>query len=224
MTQRAQKKRVRNPARTRAKLLRATIDLVGEKGTEALCLKEAARRANVSRGVAYLHFDDRDQLLNEAKAWISERLQEGVKLFDRGASLHDRTLYTTKLVLDNPEAAKMMIAAALAGRDLDPHHPLYKLVSKMLKQLVTSCGARADIDLQIMTYIMFGSIAATIMFGAQHHGGDMNELAERFTNEWNRILQKGLFAQTSASNTGKPFASKKSRSRTSGNAVTSLRS
>src|ERR1700743_3524324 len=61
------KKRVRDPVLTRAKLLQATIELVTEKGAAALSLKEAARRAKVSRGVAYLHFDDREQLLHEAQ-------------------------------------------------------------------------------------------------------------------------------------------------------------
>jgi AcrR family transcriptional regulator len=205
------KKRTRNPIKTRAKLLQATIDLVGEKGADALSLKEAARRANVSRGVAYMHFDDRDQLLSEAKTWISERLQEGVKRFHRGASMHDRTLYTTKLVLDNPEASKLMIAAALAGKDLDLHHPLYRLVLKMHKELRTSGLARADIDLEIMTYIHLGSIAATVMLGEQHKTGNMDQLAERFTNEWNRILSEGIFAQTSPRKPRSPIATRKSR-------------
>lgn len=191
------KKRVRNPVQTRAKLLQATIELVTEKGAAALSLKEAARRANVSRGVAYLHFDDREQLLNEAKTWISEGLQDGVKRFDANASLHDRTFYTTKLVLDHPEASKLMITAAMGGADLDRQHPLFKLVSSMLKELKDTGRARADLDLEILTYIAFGSIASTIMLGAQHRGEDINRLAERFTNEWNQILQGGIFVRGS---------------------------
>jgi AcrR family transcriptional regulator len=89
------KKRIRNPVETRAKLLKATMELVAENGAAALSLKEAARRAKVSRGVAYLHFEDRGQLLEEARSWIAEGLQEGVRRFDRNASLHDRTFYTT---------------------------------------------------------------------------------------------------------------------------------
>jgi AcrR family transcriptional regulator len=193
----AKKKRTRNPVETRAKLLQATIDLVTEKGPDALSLKEAARRANVSRGVAYLHFDDRDQLLNDAKALIAERLQEGVKSFDRNASLHDRTLYTTRLVLDHPDASQSMIASAMAGRDLDRQHPLYKFVLNMLKELRASGKARPDIDLEILTYIMFGSIASTVMLGQQRKGEDIGDLAERFTNEWNRILLDGIFTKAS---------------------------
>ncbi len=179
--------------------MQAAVDLVAAKGPEALSLKEAAQKANLSRGVAYQHFKDRDHLLREARSWISDRLQDGVTRFN-GASLHDRVIYTTKLVLDNPEASKLMIADALAGRDLDPHHPLYKLVKRMLRQLIASGRARPDIDLEITTYIMLGTIATTIMLGEQHRGGDMNALAERFTNEWRHILRDGIFAKNTRRN------------------------
>lgn len=125
--------RIRDLFATRAKLLQATIALLTEKSADALSLKEAARRANVSRGVAYLHFKDRDRLLNEAKSWIAERLQDAVQRFDPSASLYDGPLQTTKLVLDHPEASKLMMTAAMSGQDLDRRHPLYKLVVKMLK-------------------------------------------------------------------------------------------
>lgn len=203
MTRESRKKqRIRNPIETRTKLLQATVDLVADKGPEALSLKEAAQKANLSRGVAYQHFKDRDHLLREAKNLISNRLQDGVTRFN-GASLHDRVIYTTKLVLDNPEASKLMIADALAGRDLDPNHPLYKLVMKMLRQLIASGKVRGDIDLEIMTYIMLGTIATTIMLGEQHKGGDTNDLAERFTNEWRHILRDGIFAKGTPRGAGK---------------------
>ena len=200
----AKKKRIRNPVQTRAKLLQATIELVTEKGAAALSLKEAARRANVSRGVAYMHFEDRDQLLSEAKIWISEGLQEGIKRFGKTGSLHDRTLYNTKLVLSHPEAAKLMIAAAMAGTDLAREHPLHKLVLNMLKELKANGQVRADIDLEIMTYIAFGSIASTIMLGEQHKTDDVDELAERFTKEWNRILRDGIFVKGTDREGGSP--------------------
>jgi AcrR family transcriptional regulator len=192
------KLRTRNPVETRAKLLQATIDLITEKGPDALSLKEAARRANVSRGVAYLHFVDRAELLHKATSWISDQLQEGVKRFDPDAPLHDRTVYSIKLVLEHPEASRLMIAAAMAGQDLDRRHPLYKLVVNRLKELRRSGKVRNDLDIEILGYIMFGSIAATIMLGAHRKGDDVDELAERFTNEWDRILEEGIFLQEGA--------------------------
>ncbi len=195
------KKRIRNPVATRAKLLQATMELVNEKGAAALSLKEAASRANVSRGVAYLHFDDRDQLLNEAKTWISEALQDGVWRFAKNMALHDSTFHTTKLVLSHPEASKLMITAAMGGTDLYHEHPLYKLVLTLLQELKESGKARGDIDVEILTYIMFGSIASTIMLGAQHKGDDVDSLSERFANEWNQILQEGIFVKSARRDT-----------------------
>jgi AcrR family transcriptional regulator len=200
MALKSKKKRVRNPVETRARLLQATIELVTEKGAAALSLKEAAHRAKVSRGVAYLHFDDREQLLNEAKTWISEGLQDGVKRFEVGASLHDRTFYTTKLALTHPEASRLMLTAAMGGADLDRQHPLYKLVMNMLKGQKETGEVRADIDLEILTCIFFGSIAAKIMLGAQRKDDDIDVLAERFTTEWNRILQGGIFVPATRRN------------------------
>jgi AcrR family transcriptional regulator len=168
---------------------------MAEKGPDSLSLKEAARRANVSRGVAYLHFVDRDELMSKAKSWISDRLQEGVKRFDRGAPFHDRTVYTTKLVLEHPEASQLMIAAAMAGRDLDRQNPLYRLVVKMLKELRASGRVNHEVDTEILSYIMFGSIASTIMLGAHRKGDDVDKLAERFTYEWGRILREGIFVR-----------------------------
>jgi len=170
------------------------MELVNEKGAAALSLKEAAIRAKVSRGVAYLHFEDREQLLQEAKTWISEGLQAGVTQFNENASLHDRTFRTTKIVLSHPEASKLLIDAAMAGTDLDRGNPLYKLVLNLLKELKASGRSRPDIDVEIMTYIMFGSIAATLILGAQRKGDDIDSLSERFANEWDKMMEKGMFA------------------------------
>lgn len=197
-------KRTRNPRITRAKLLQATIELVSEKGAAALSLKEAAIRAKVSRGVAYMHFDDRDQLLREAKTWIAEGLQEVVKRFDKNASLRERTYHSTKIVLDHPEATKLLLMAAMDGEDLNRDHPLYQLVLGMLKELKTSGKLRPDIDLEILTYITFGSIASTIMLGAQRKGDDLGLLAERFAEGWSRILTGGIFVSKSAKRKHRP--------------------
>ena len=193
MPRKTKPKRIRNPVVTRAKLLQATIELVSEKGAAALSLKEAANRAKVSRGVAYLHFEDREQLLTEAKAWISEGLQNTVTQFEN-APLHDRTFETTKIVLNHPQASKLLIESAMAGTDLNRGNPLYNLVLNMLKDLKARGRAHPNLDVEIVTYIMFGSIAATLIMNAQHKKEDIDTLSRRFAVEWDNILQRGMFA------------------------------
>jgi AcrR family transcriptional regulator len=188
------KQRIRNPSQTRTKLLQATVDLVADKGHHALSLKEAARRANLSRGVAYQHFRDRDHLLSEAKRWISNRLAEGVKRI-ADTTLEERVLYGAKLVLNNPEAAKLLIADALAGRDLGTNHPLFKLVLKTLKGLKASGVAREDIDPEVLTYITLSSNAAILMLGQARRGRSADVTAERFAKEWIGLLRGGMFSK-----------------------------
>lgn len=188
-----QKKRIRNPERTREKLLQATLDLVAEKGIEALSMKEAALKADVSRSVAYLHFDDREHLLKEARDWIASQLQQGVERSDEEGSLYERVLYTTKLVMKNPTASKVMVMDALAGGGLGLHDSLYQSVSSRLARLQKAGRVSKVIDVEILTYIHLGSIASTLLLLEQHKDGDLDALAERFAQQWSRILQDSTF-------------------------------
>jgi AcrR family transcriptional regulator len=205
------RKRIRNPVQTRAKLLQATVDLVADKGAEALSLKEAARRANLSRAVAYQHFKDRDHLLSEAKSWIAARLADAIKQVG-AAPIEERTRDAARLVLQNREAAKLLIADALAGRDLGANHPLYKLVRKTLKEFVASGAGRGDIDLEVLTYIMLGTSATILMLGEALKGIGSDSLADRFAAEWSRILTSGIFV-TAERKARARLRSRKSRNR-----------
>jgi AcrR family transcriptional regulator len=186
------KERIRNPVQTRTRLLQATVDLIAEKGSEALSLKEATIKANLSRGVAYQHFKDRDHLLREAKSWISNRLADGIEQ-RVAASLEESIAYSAKVVLDNREAAKLWIADAIAGEEFTTRHPLYRLVSKMLRDFKASGDARDNIDLEVLTYIMLGTNAVMLMLRHTRSGHDSHALARRFAREWARILCQGIF-------------------------------
>jgi AcrR family transcriptional regulator len=206
------KQRIRNPVQTRARLLQATVDLVADKGAEALSLKEAARRANLSRAVAYQHFKDRDHLLSEAKNWIAARLADAIKQVG-AAPIEERTRDAARLVLQNREAAKLLIADALAGRDLGANHPLYKLVRKTLKEFVASGAGRGDIDLEVLTYIMLGTSATILMLGEALKSVGSDSLADRFAAEWSRILTSGIFVTDAQRKARTRLRSRKSRNR-----------
>ena len=187
-------KRIRNPEKTRAKLLDATIDLISEKGPHSLSVIEAARVAKVSRGIAYHHFKDRNHLLREAMNVVAHRL-EGRAKRRKGASLHDRVLYSTLFVFENPDICRLMITEAIAGKNLDRQHPMVKFDIKLLQDLISSGQGRTDLDPEIVAYISIGTIGAVLMLREQYKGEDMDALAERFTNEWISILTNGIFAR-----------------------------
>jgi AcrR family transcriptional regulator len=188
-----QKPRIRNPAQTRARLLQATIGLVAEKGDDALSVKEAARAANVSRGAAYQHFEDRDHLLREAKTWIADRLAEAVGVFN-SAPLELQVSQVVDLVLGNREAARLLVADCLAGKGIEADHPLYRRLLQCLEDFKASGDARTDIDVDVMSYIMLGSVASMVMLSRPREGIDIADLSRRYTAEWTRILRQGIFA------------------------------
>ncbi len=59
-------------------LMRATLDLIGEKGLVGVTFAEAARRAGVSAAAPYRHFRDRDELVAAVAAVGFERLAEAL--------------------------------------------------------------------------------------------------------------------------------------------------
>jgi AcrR family transcriptional regulator len=189
---------IRNPARTRAKLLQATIDLLATKGADALSLKEAARLADVSRAVAYKHFADRDHLLREARAWISGQLLEAARDIQPipGTEAVEKHVHrVASLVLNNREAARLLIGDALLGKALDARHPLYQMVVKDLEVFKASGLARRDFDVKILSYIMLGTISTLIMLSHLPHAGGSERLAKRFSVEWSSMLVKGLILE-----------------------------
>lgn len=63
----------RRVRRTRSALMRAAIELVGERGTTAVPVSEIAEAADVSRQVLYQQFGDRDALLLQAALDLARR-------------------------------------------------------------------------------------------------------------------------------------------------------
>jgi AcrR family transcriptional regulator len=204
MTRRATKKvraRTRNPPETRAKLLRATVSLMASRGIDALSVKDVARKAKVSRGVAYQHFADRDALMREARRSVSYRLMEAA-IDIQPASLEERIRQVVDLVSSNAEASRMLVEDALAGENLGSDHPIFRLSLRMLEDFKASGDARADIDVEMMSCIMLGSISAIIM--SQHVSSKDVDVTRRFTMEWSRVLRHGIFGDARVARKASP--------------------
>lgn len=186
------KAHIRNPEQTRARLLQATVELLATKGPDALSIKEAAQLANVSRGVAYQHFEDRDHLLSEAKGWITERLLESIQN-SSVASADDVMLHVARLLMQNRDAATLLVSDAISGRELSPDHPINRMVRQTLKHMQTSGEARADLDIDMLAYIFLGMTSTLVML-SRLPDSDPEQLAQRFTRELSNLIRHGIFA------------------------------
>lgn len=186
------KTHIRNPEQTRARLLQATVELLATKGPDALSIKEAAQLANVSRGVAYQHFEDRDHLLREAKGWITERLLESIQN-SSVASADDVMLHVAHLLMKNRDAATLLVSDAIAGRELSADHPINRMVRQTLKHMQNTGEARADLDVDMLAYIFLGMTSTLVML-SRLPDSDPDELAQRFTRELSNLIRHGIFA------------------------------
>jgi AcrR family transcriptional regulator len=188
--------RIRNPRQTRARLLHATVGLLARRGVDGLSVKEVARVANVSRGVAYQHFRDRDHLMREAKAWISGQLLESSRAA-RPSSMEEQVGSIARLVMSNRDAANLFLADAVAGRVLADDHPLRQLLGQMHHELEASGEARKGIDVEVFSCIMLGAVASMLMLSHRVRGNDVDSAASRFGREFSLLLRQGIFAPRS---------------------------
>jgi AcrR family transcriptional regulator len=67
-----QPKTDRRILRTRAALRKSLMELIREKGYEALTIEEITSRANLGRATFYLHYHDKDELLLEEFSLLAQ--------------------------------------------------------------------------------------------------------------------------------------------------------
>lgn len=189
------KKRIRNPELTREKLLQTAIGIMASKGEDALSLTEVVKQSGISRSAAYLHFADRDHLLAEAKRWIRGRLQHAVDTLDDATPLYERILLTTRLILQYPDAAQLMLMDSLSGDVSGLTDPLYQAVQRKIQARLARGDVKVTVDPDITTFIHLGSIYSTLLLARHYQGrsADLEALAQRYANEWCQYLQGGLF-------------------------------
>ena len=70
-------------------------------------------------------------------------------------------------------------------------------------QPVQTGNARPDMDLEVLSFTLLGSIASIIMLSYQHEG-DVDVLARRFADEYARILRDGIFVSDVSRKAAKP--------------------
>ena len=74
-------------ARTRARLIEAASELIGERGFDGTSLEEIARRTGMTRGAIYGNFRNRDELF---LAVVESRWQPITPQFETGATYAER--------------------------------------------------------------------------------------------------------------------------------------
>lgn len=136
--------RATRTTQTRSHIKRAFTELVAEKGFGALTVSDITRRAGINRGTFYLHFVDKNDLLDQLEgAAISDLADILLAPLPAGAPepgqvfpyevLRDALTYVAK---DYP------FIAAISGRDGDQHfsEKLKRLIGGLFDQGLARAG------------------------------------------------------------------------------------
>lgn len=118
--------RAARTAQTRGRIKAALIDLIGEKGFDALTVSDITRRAQINRGTFYLHFVDKYDMLEKLEDELIAHLGEALLAEPpaHAASACDLFPYETVLGALVMVSEDFSFVRAISGRGGDPDFSL----------------------------------------------------------------------------------------------------
>ena len=126
-------------------LVSAALDLVNEGGVEALTLRAAARRAEVSPAAPYRHFPDKSALLAAVAELGFQSLRtalEGARGEDALESLSNQGVAYVSFALAHPGQVRVMFGPEVS--DKAQHPTLHESSAASFQSLVDTISAAQD--------------------------------------------------------------------------------
>jgi len=107
-------------ARTRAALVEAAAQVIGEKGYERTSLEEVAARAGMTRGAIYGNFSSKDELL---LAFVESRWKPATPPLKPGAPLKEQLRIIARTLIRSADERRAMAVGALSFQIYALTHP-----------------------------------------------------------------------------------------------------
>lgn len=145
--------RAARTAQTRARIKRALIELMGEKGFDALTVSDVTRRARINRGTFYLHFVDKYDMLEKLEDELISRLEQALLASppEYAATAVDLFPYETILGALTLVSEDFDFVRAISGRGGDPDFSpkLKHVIEDLLDQGLARTGSTLRDDAQM---------------------------------------------------------------------------
>jgi len=173
---------------THLELIETAVRMIAEKGVEALSIAALAREMGINRTTVYYHFDSRETLIGEVKAWSSGKLAEAFKP-DRSTQARMDHIY--HFVLENPELLKMWIDDYLAVGDIRTLYTSWDELVEGIRSRFrgTPFGDTIDAEVFCVNLLTSAFIGPLVFKNSVHPEADIETVVERFKAESLRMLQ-----------------------------------
>jgi AcrR family transcriptional regulator len=184
----APKRRHRSYQESHQAMLETAVRLISEKGVDALSIAELARAMGIDRTTVYYHFESREDLIAEVKAWSSAQL---AKAFQADASQQDQIDFTTRYVLENPELMKLWLTDVLSGFDIRQSFPYWDdLVATVRAQAAEAGITDIDVEVYCATLLTSVMLGPCVLKKSICPGVDDETVVQRFRKERQRSLKQ----------------------------------
>jgi AcrR family transcriptional regulator len=194
------KRRRRNPEATREEILEAARGILAVDGIEGLSVSAVAQAAGVNRGTAYMHFENREELVALTISSVSEILLAAVygdqtELDSDSVEQIDLVALTENLAhfaMHNPDLCRVWLLQVLAS-DNPAEDIFWKKYVGSLGLFTDTRLAKPGIDAEVLSVIV---LAGTFLWPVWAHAAKMSEAerkasAERFARELLRLSMHG---------------------------------
>jgi AcrR family transcriptional regulator len=187
------------------KVLRAALDLFGERGIDATSMDAIAQASGVSKATIYNHWADKEALLMEVMETI-HGLNREIEDVDTGDICRDLTTVLTRRPPDEFDEARdrlmpSMIAYSAVHHDFGMAwrrrvmEPPRTSIERVLRRGVERGLIRQDLDLEVAISLLLGPMLYTHIFQRGHVANvpDMGpQAAESFWRAFAQARQEGI--------------------------------
>jgi AcrR family transcriptional regulator len=187
------------------KVLRAALDLFGERGIDATSMDAIAQVSGVSKATIYNHWADKEALLMEVMEMIHGLNREPEDV-DTGDICRDLTTVLTRRPPDEfDEARDQLMPSMIAYSALHSEfgmawrrrvmEPPRTCIERILRRGVKRGLIRPDLDLEVAISLLLGPMLYTHIFQRGHvpNVPDMGpKAAESFWRAYAQARQKGI--------------------------------
>lgn len=176
--------------RSRERLLRATVELVGERGYEATKLSDIADRAGTARGLVSYYFPGKRQLLQSAvhrlmHLTLAQALEREPRTDDGQERMARAIDAVLGLARDRPVLMRTHMAGILQAEGFVRCEEQQRL-AELLRDTVERYGSPApDVDYPLLRAQLMGSVFAALLPGAAMSAEVLRaELFHRYGLAW----------------------------------------
>ena len=173
---------------THQELIKSAIKLIADKGVDALSIAALAREMGINRTTVYYHFDSREALIREVKAWSTKQLADA---FIQDSPREDRIEHIYEFVLENPELQKMWIDDFLSEGDIRDRYPHWDELVDGISDLFKGTDREGVIDPEVVciNLLTIAFINPRIYKNSVRPEATNEEIVKRFKAENLRLLR-----------------------------------